>query len=708
MTDFKIRRGLSTDLFENGVVKENVVLEEGCWYLCTDTVELYVCVETEAGRLDLSRVNDGKASNRPTQSPDDEEQVVEVLGAYVREDGDIYLVFSDGSEKSINSLVDEVVGDVATKADVAEAISKVKIPDSTFADIYRKTERVRYEVLTEDGLVVDYSDKEIRLNTSSVTPRKQNTSEAAEDDGFYIGLRAYAPDNAVTFKEDLKSSPGIDDDTIFEFVNNGYAGVDSLGRKYSVVWLKAAALNEDGTWKKYGDDSTADKSLGYYYTVEWRDAYDKIIDSDCIRVVFTNDSTHYTTIDDAVIRKINDKLASIPTQDLSDYALKSEIPDDYITEKDLDGKGFITDVSDKADKDHNHSISEIEGYEAPDLSKYAKTEDLDAYATTEALEAYAKVSDIPDVNDFINAIPDDYITASKLEGKDYITQQALEEYAKLSDVPSIEGLAATNDVVSYVTKSIEGINIPEPNLTDYATDVELEDAVETLMIDKADNYLFKNSNAVVTEPIGGFSLGDNIKTFSVAQILAKLLGLSFSESEHIYTPDVPSSLQAIIERITDQELSVYQIKIDELTEVGLAKAVSVQPVEYKYDDSYESHKTVGSVTGFYQVKSNSVIVESGYEHYTDEQSNMYYMIALPKELILGENVVVKSWSGAVWNSVETSSFTSGAAAIQAALAKDGVTLDYSNLPEDYTLWAILDTNNPGMKYRFIIKQVREG
>lgn len=36
---FQIKKGLSENLFA-----ESMVLEEGCWYLTTDTEKLYVCV----------------------------------------------------------------------------------------------------------------------------------------------------------------------------------------------------------------------------------------------------------------------------------------------------------------------------------------------------------------------------------------------------------------------------------------------------------------------------------------------------------------------------------------------------------------------------------------------------------------------------------------------------------------------------------------
>lgn len=71
MADFKIRRGLSTALFsEPGVVNPRLVIEEGCWYLCTDTAELFLGVLTD-GTLELKRINGDhiSAEDRPTNTP---------------------------------------------------------------------------------------------------------------------------------------------------------------------------------------------------------------------------------------------------------------------------------------------------------------------------------------------------------------------------------------------------------------------------------------------------------------------------------------------------------------------------------------------------------------------------------------------------------------------------------------------------------------
>lgn len=58
MVDFKIRRGESTTLFTSpGVVNPRLIIEEGCWYLCTDTAELYLGIKLE-DKLTLKKIND--------------------------------------------------------------------------------------------------------------------------------------------------------------------------------------------------------------------------------------------------------------------------------------------------------------------------------------------------------------------------------------------------------------------------------------------------------------------------------------------------------------------------------------------------------------------------------------------------------------------------------------------------------------------------
>ena len=194
------------------------------------------------------------------------------------------------------------------------------------------------------------------------------------------------------------------------------------------------------------------------------------------------DTSNFITMED-----VESKGYITEHQDLSDYALKSEIPSvgDFITadtvanyipseyvtsdelaeaineiehpsiptkvsdlENDLgyitevasddskldvavyeeDKKSFITDVSDKADKEHKHSIGDIEDYVAPDLSEYAKKAE----------------------------IPTDYLTEEDLNGYSKFSGS----YNDLTDkpeIPSIDGLATEE----FVNNAVDSIEIPD-------------------------------------------------------------------------------------------------------------------------------------------------------------------------------------------------------------------------------------------------------
>lgn len=155
-------------------------------------------------------------------------------------------------------------------------------------------EAKKYEISSKPvGTLVDYSDKEIRIMCPADTEWKMQTSgEGADPNSYYIGFKAYAPTDAVSFKEDLKET--IEDDTMYYFENNDFAGVDAYGRKYSIVWLPVAN-NTDGVWTYYGAASTESKYIGWYYTVEWFDKNNVKIGTDQIRINLSNENSHITT-----------------------------------------------------------------------------------------------------------------------------------------------------------------------------------------------------------------------------------------------------------------------------------------------------------------------------------------------------------------------------------------------------------------------------
>lgn len=173
---------------------------------------------------------------------------------------------------------------IATKVDEATVDSKID---------QAALEEVAYEISSKpEGTLVDYRKKEIRVMCPKDTKWVlQNSGEGSNPNRYYIGMKAYAPEGANSFKEDIAET--ISDETMYYFEDNEFAGIDKHGRKYSIVWFPAAIYDpETETWTYQGAQSTVDKYKGWYYSVEWYDANEKIIASDCIRLNLSNEECH--------------------------------------------------------------------------------------------------------------------------------------------------------------------------------------------------------------------------------------------------------------------------------------------------------------------------------------------------------------------------------------------------------------------------------
>lgn len=153
-------------------------------------------------------------------------------------------------------------------------------------------EKVKYEITnTPAGTIVDYREKEIRVMCPSDTEFvKQNVGSNGNPNMYYMGFKAYAPENAVSFKE---SDQGVVTDEMFTF-DDDFAGTDKFGRNYSIVWLPLASFDEaTNTWSYFGKDSSTSKYLGWTYVVEWYDANGVMIASDSIRINLSNEKCHF-------------------------------------------------------------------------------------------------------------------------------------------------------------------------------------------------------------------------------------------------------------------------------------------------------------------------------------------------------------------------------------------------------------------------------
>ena len=215
-------------------------------------------------------------------------------------------------------------------------------------------------------------------------------------------------------------------------------------------------------------------------------------------------------------------------QDLSDYALKTElpsvptktsqltndsgfitsVPSEYVTETELEDKGYLTEhqnISGKADKSEiptkTSQLTNDSGYLTSIPSEYITEEELNAkglatetfvtnkiaeaslssgevdlsgYATKDELNAKANKSDIPNLDgyalkteiptvptklsqlqndsNFISSIPEEYITETELNAKGYLTSVPL-EYVTEEELESKGYLTEHQDISDKADKS---------------------------------------------------------------------------------------------------------------------------------------------------------------------------------------------------------------------------------------------------------------
>ena len=164
---------------------------------------------------------------------------------------------------------------------------KIRLDSIPSAYVARK-----YEVSgVPTGTLVDYRDKEIRIMCpTDAVFEQQNVGANGNANMYYMTFRAYAPDNAVSFKEGDK---GTIIDEMFTF-NGPASGVDEFGRKYSVCWLALALYDQtSGTWTYFGKNSSNNKYIGWDYVVEWFDANGVRIGRDQVRINLSNEDCHY-------------------------------------------------------------------------------------------------------------------------------------------------------------------------------------------------------------------------------------------------------------------------------------------------------------------------------------------------------------------------------------------------------------------------------
>lgn len=241
------------------------------------------------------------------------------------------------------------ISHLATKQELADAISSIEHPviDLTnyATEDYVKTVAYtnKYEILPIEGLFVAYGDTEIRVNTQHVDIDSLPTQEANDGSSgtyYYMTFRAYAPEGATSVIEGSSDKMDTEHSTLV---------TDKYGRKYTTIW-SAIASKSGNTWTKFGDKSTIDKYLGFYYNFHWY-AGDTLISKDKVRVILTNDACHNDLVPDAVARRIDDKVAIVNStinnlnttvENIENNYVQNETLENYVTNEYIQTQNYVT------------------------------------------------------------------------------------------------------------------------------------------------------------------------------------------------------------------------------------------------------------------------------------------------------------------------------------------------------------------------------
>ena len=506
------------------------------------------------------------------------------------------------------------IKDLASTSYVQEEIAKIEVPDvSKFIteipeeyitaeelaaegflkehqslEEYAKTKTVvaqKYEVLPLDGMFVQYNDNEVRVNTQHVDINSlpaQNAGDGSSSSLYYATFRAYAPEGATSVIEGSKDVMDAEHSTL---------AVDSYGRKYTVIWA-AIAQKKGDTWSKFGDSSTIDKYIGFFYNFHWYNE-DKLISKEKVRVVLTNDACHNDLVPAEVNARINEKLANIevPEVNLEGYATEQFVNEAIATIELPEAEIYKVD------------------FNAPDFA-----------AATEAYKAgkvLMLINAAPDTNSYamMNYVSDSYITFTKFLTNRSETYGAFNTYylhadntwevskeVKISKVeanvegevvgqlttikinkeiysiPSVEGFATE----AFVNEAIAGIKVPEVSLEGYATEEFVKAEIAKIEIPEADlsDYALKSdipditglaSEAFVNEAIAGIEHPTvDLEGYAKKEDLEGLL----KEIPDEYITEEELEAKGYITE--HQDLSAYALKEEIPSTEGLATESYVQ------------------------------------------------------------------------------------------------------------------------------------
>lgn len=456
MTDFNIRRGLSTVLFsEPGVINPDILIEEGCWYLCTDTAELFLGVSTEDG-LSLKHINDRNPADIPTDVPTYGEAARTIIDAFINEEtGMLHLIYSDDTEDILGPVVGKDGQDGKDGVNGTNGKDGVDGKDGLTTAVQVNGVVYNHEngIITLPDFITEHQDLSAYATTEFVV-NELNKIETPEAEIYKVDFNA--PDFAAAIE-------AYNSGKLLLLVNaapdvNSYAVMNYVSDKY-ITFTKFLMSRSEA----YGAFNT------YYLSPEnvWEVSKEVKLN----KVEITDDGN----------LQVGKQVFEVPSAD------------GLATEEFVNKKIAEAELADKeADLEAYYTKSEVDALipEVPDITNLATKSDLEAVQTTagqNSVKLFQIDSDLVDINAKLDTIPtkvselendSNYATAEdvataigqiKFPETDlagFATKDEIKDFVTLSDVET-HGYLKEQDLIGYAKSE----DIP----TDYLTEADLED-----------------------------------------------------------------------------------------------------------------------------------------------------------------------------------------------------------------------------------------
>lgn len=363
----------------------------------------------------------------------------------------------------------------------------------------------------------------------------------------------------------------------------------------------------------------------------------------------------------------------------NDAGYLTSIPDEYVTETELDAKGYLTEHQDLSNYALKSEIPSLEGlatetYVDEKIAEIPVT-DLTGYATETYVNNAITNIDIPTVptnisafnNDvgYLTEIPSDYITDSELDSKGFASQNDLDNLSDNFDTLNTTVTAQTTaieelqDNVSDNTTAISTIQENIDIIENEVADLKAIDHSQYIDQNTLTNALASKANDIpftedyrVGNAVGEFVVDDSVRGMTVVQILTKLLALT------LYNPptgDIPTGTPESAVEIITEEIPAYELGQDGQPVEVAYKYKTMTPEEAKEDNQTESY--------LYQIidPDTGEAIETGYQIATQYQEYNYLTILLPDNItnfhVEDYDALAGDWTQSSWSLVENSDYS---------------------------------------------------